>query len=765
MINKQTSNCPRKTAKHFDRHFVQHNYHDYSKLKNVNELEALINSPNSSKISDRNKKNGEDFDSDDTENDSESSLPGVRNVPQDRLDKENKHPRKRGGVAIPFPLKLHQMLNDVNKDGLSHVVSWQPHGRCFIVHLPKVFVADIMSKYFKQSKLTSFQRQLNLYGFNRLTHGKDAGGYYHELFLKGKLFLCTRLIRMKVNGRGVKGVSSPELEPDFYSMQSCETLENVNEKNLSEKSHLKNSENVHPQEVVSVSTNECQNNDDNNIDNASVPFDTKIEFKRTAQNLSTDISQVVTASEAQHFPTSPKSNKRSLDDITDALTRLPLPPAKRNTATFSIAEEKLRNDIPTINSMNIAQSQAHYQHLNRLKGLAQQMKASQAEVTNNSYRNMETLLLSQLNHCNQRLDNSRTSMQNTNLSTLNMLGLGLSNGCTNSSAVLPHLSDQNSDNALSPLCNFNNSTRLSSICALLSQQKFSAQKKNEMTSSTPSMSMHGQNLTANQSVPSEQNVKYNLLKNHYAMNLISDSKQTSSRAFAALKAGRLAMGNIDSFKKQLLRSLGKLTMSNGPTLEPMVKDHLLAAWIDELLHFLSLKVSIDDICTPSKLSPGKPIGIAWQELMLNPKAYANICKAMLGENSIIDYHPVEDDASNAHTLELYSTTWKMYKLCFEVKEPPNLFWPMPRCVKESSENSVSEKLVSQSESKNPPRQTSTLDVSHHFPLLSQTKSSKSKDNRLNVTLDSGGGADVSPDTFSIAFHGEDTVGDIKQLIW
>jgi hypothetical protein len=164
---------PGKTAKHNDRHFVVHNYHDHA------------------------------FDPD--EHDEEKDDAGFR---------------RRGGIAMSFPMKLHAVLDQVEADGLGHIISWQQHGRCFVIHKPKEFVDTVMPNYFRQSKLTSFQRQLNLYGFCRLTRGQDSGGYYHELFLRGKAFLTKKMQRTKIKGTKFKAASSPEQEPDFYTMVS-----------------------------------------------------------------------------------------------------------------------------------------------------------------------------------------------------------------------------------------------------------------------------------------------------------------------------------------------------------------------------------------------------------------------------------------------------------------------------------------------------------------------------------------------------------------
>jgi hypothetical protein len=70
--------------------------------------------------------------------------------------------------------------------------------------------------------LTSFQRQLNLYGFLRLTSPRDRGGYYHEIFLRGRDDLAKVMLRTRVKGNGIKGGAAHSLQPNFYSMPFCD---------------------------------------------------------------------------------------------------------------------------------------------------------------------------------------------------------------------------------------------------------------------------------------------------------------------------------------------------------------------------------------------------------------------------------------------------------------------------------------------------------------------------------------------------------------
>lgn len=140
----------------------------------------------------------------------------------DKTTVEPSQRKARGGVQIPFPEKLHTMLKEMEEQGKTDIVSFYSHGRAFGVHDPDRFVEDIMPKYFKMGKWNSFARQLNLYGFVRITTGPDAGGYYHELFLKGRPNLAQHMRRVGVpqgTDRRKNKQKSQGPDPDFYSMK------------------------------------------------------------------------------------------------------------------------------------------------------------------------------------------------------------------------------------------------------------------------------------------------------------------------------------------------------------------------------------------------------------------------------------------------------------------------------------------------------------------------------------------------------------------
>lgn len=126
-----------------------------------------------------------------------------------------------------FPHKLYRMLYEAEQDGKDNVVSFLPSGRGFVIHEPRKF-EEIMSRYFTTRRLASFQRQLNLYGFRRISEGKEKGGYFHKFFIKGKRSLTKRIRRKSTASRSAASTSARRFSngslagttnPSFPSLQ------------------------------------------------------------------------------------------------------------------------------------------------------------------------------------------------------------------------------------------------------------------------------------------------------------------------------------------------------------------------------------------------------------------------------------------------------------------------------------------------------------------------------------------------------------------
>lgn len=104
---------------------------------------------------------------------------------------------------------------EVEAAGRSNVISFVASGRAFLIHMPDKFFKDIVPLYFRQSRLSSFKRQLNLYGFELINTGPARGGYYHELFVKDQPELCRRMRRVAVKvGSEAKKIAHAKSEQD-----------------------------------------------------------------------------------------------------------------------------------------------------------------------------------------------------------------------------------------------------------------------------------------------------------------------------------------------------------------------------------------------------------------------------------------------------------------------------------------------------------------------------------------------------------------------
>ena len=92
------------------------------------------------------------------------------------------------------------MLDLAESEGYASVVSWMPDRKSFMVHNVYAFVAVILPRFFKQSKYKSFQKQLNVWCFERICKGPYKGAYRHPSFEREQHGLCRQMQRKKVKG-------------------------------------------------------------------------------------------------------------------------------------------------------------------------------------------------------------------------------------------------------------------------------------------------------------------------------------------------------------------------------------------------------------------------------------------------------------------------------------------------------------------------------------------------------------------------------------
>jgi hypothetical protein len=118
---------------------------------------------------------------------------------------------------IPFPLKLFQMLEDVEQGGNESIICWSGDGRSFRVHNAKEFFEKVMPHYFRQTRYKSFQRQLHLYGFARITEGKHKGYYQHHQFVKSNRDLCLEMVRLPVKRKVADGLEEGDTKLHIQS--------------------------------------------------------------------------------------------------------------------------------------------------------------------------------------------------------------------------------------------------------------------------------------------------------------------------------------------------------------------------------------------------------------------------------------------------------------------------------------------------------------------------------------------------------------------
>jgi hypothetical protein len=124
------------------------------------------------------------------------------------------------------------MLEEMTTIGDERIVSWQPHGKAFRVHLADLFVKTVMPRYFsKQTKYKSFLRQLHIYGFHRIGKGMDRGAYCHSMFIRNKRMMSLRMACQKIKGKKSSNTAQchAAVDPDLSSSFATNLDKNQNQ--------------------------------------------------------------------------------------------------------------------------------------------------------------------------------------------------------------------------------------------------------------------------------------------------------------------------------------------------------------------------------------------------------------------------------------------------------------------------------------------------------------------------------------------------------
>ena len=95
-----------------------------------------------------------------------------------------------------FPEKLHRLVTELEQEGREEIISFVGDNEAgFYLTRPDLFEQEIMGKYFRGRKLTTFRRQLVFYGFFRQRKGRNQGAFVNPHFIRGKPELLKNIVR------------------------------------------------------------------------------------------------------------------------------------------------------------------------------------------------------------------------------------------------------------------------------------------------------------------------------------------------------------------------------------------------------------------------------------------------------------------------------------------------------------------------------------------------------------------------------------------
>ncbi len=119
-----------------------------------------------------------------------SSLPNLPSQ-QKRKQLSQQQQQKKSEISN-FIIKTYRILEDRSN---SETIQWTDKGNAFIVKNKDKFESEILPKYFKHKKFSSFVRQLNMYDFHKIRKEREIPIFKHKYFKEGCVDLLAKIKR------------------------------------------------------------------------------------------------------------------------------------------------------------------------------------------------------------------------------------------------------------------------------------------------------------------------------------------------------------------------------------------------------------------------------------------------------------------------------------------------------------------------------------------------------------------------------------------
>lgn len=175
-------------------------------------------------------------------------------------------------LTLPSPTEtpafLFKLWKALEATEYSQYISWSNNGNSFIIHDQNQFSRVVLPNFFKHSHFTSFVRQLNMYGFRKLTNtvyssatsGQESMEFHHPQFIKGHPNMLEFVKRkspssFRIGSRTIRTTDLEKLITDFEHikfehekvLRETNDLRNENTSLRSEVLQLKNKYSRHEQ--------------------------------------------------------------------------------------------------------------------------------------------------------------------------------------------------------------------------------------------------------------------------------------------------------------------------------------------------------------------------------------------------------------------------------------------------------------------------------------------------------------------------------------